>query len=141
MTCEKCEPTERSGRRTWVTLGVVAGVGAVMAIVAPAGNRSPSSASSVAAPSTAASGRVAVAVNDERFSPSPVSVAAGQSVELEFTRTTEESCATSVAFPELGITKELPLNEPVRVPVPADEDRTLAFQCGVGEHRGAVVIN
>ncbi len=137
MSCEKCEPKRRSGMRTWVTLGVVASVLAVLAIVGPEANRS----SAASAPSTAASGLVAIEVNDEGFSPSSVSIAAGQEVELEFTRTTEETCATSVSFPELGIKKELPLNQPVRVPVPAAQDRTLAFQCGVGDHRSAVVIN
>lgn len=62
-------------------------------------------------------------------------------MELEFTRTTEETCASSVVFPELGVTRELALNQPVRIAVPAEQPRTLAFQCGVGNHRSAVIIH
>jgi plastocyanin domain-containing protein len=89
---------------------------------------------------TAASGVVRVEVNERGFFPSSVAIAQGNPVQLEFTRTNEETCATSVVFPELSITKDLPLREPVRVSVPAERERTLAFQCGVGDHRSAVII-
>lgn len=86
-------------------------------------------------------GVVHVEVTDEGFTPSSVSVSPGEPLELEFLRTTEETCASSVAFPELGIRQPLALNEPVRIHVPASERRSLSFQCGVGDHRSAVIIN
>ena len=89
----------------------------------------------------ATSGLVRVEVNDRGFSPSSVTVAPDAPVELEFLRTTDETCASSVAFPELGITEPLAMNKPVRIKVPVSQRRTLAFQCGVGDHRSAVIIN
>jgi plastocyanin domain-containing protein len=137
MSCAECERQPRSSLRKWVVLGAMAGGVGLIMVVAPA-KGGPSTART---PSTLASGIVTVQVNDQGFFPSSISIGAGQAAELEFTRTTEETCAASVVFPELGITRELPLNRPVRVPVPADQTRTLAFQCGVGDHRSAVVIH
>lgn len=90
---------------------------------------------------TPAAGVVTVEVNDQGFSPSWVPVAPGIPVDLEFRRTTTETCASSVVFPELGVSQELALNRPVRIHVPASQRRTLSFQCGVGNHRSAVIIN
>lgn len=86
-------------------------------------------------------GPVSVAVNEEGFQPSRIEVPRGDPVTLRFTRTTEKTCATEVAFPELGLKKPLPLNQPVDVQVPAKESRTLAFQCGMGMYRSQLVIN
>ncbi len=86
-------------------------------------------------------GVVKIEVTDEGFSPSSVTLSPGAPVELEFLRTTDETCAHSVAFPELGIREPLALNKPVLVKVPASQRRSLVFQCGVGDHRSAVVIN
>jgi hypothetical protein len=136
MSCPECERRPQDGLRRWVVLAAAAGAVALIMVLAPA-----TGGPSTAQPSTIASGMVAVQVNDRGFFPPSVPIAAGQAAELEFTRTTDETCAASVVFPELGITKELPLNRPVRVPVPPNQTRTLAFQCGVGDHRSAVIIH
>lgn len=92
-------------------------------------------------PSAAAAGPIRIEVNDRGFSPSSVTLAPGAPVELEFLRTTDETCASSVVFPELGISEPLALNKPVRLQIPASQRQTLSFQCGVGDHRSAVIIN
>ncbi len=84
---------------------------------------------------------VQVEVTERGFSPSSITLSPGVPTELEFLRTTEETCASSVVFPELGVSEPLALHEPVRVKVPAMGPRTLSFQCGVGDHRSAVIIN
>lgn len=111
----------------WVLLaGGVVGVA-----IAPASDR----------PGPVAAGPIRIEVNDGGFSPSSVTLAPGAPVELEFLRTTEETCASSVIFPELGISEPLALNKPVRLAIPASQPRTLSFQCGVGNYRSAVIIN
>jgi plastocyanin domain-containing protein len=55
-------------------------------------------------------------------------------------RTTDKTCATEVVFPELGVRKQLPLNQPVVVDIPTDSARTLNFQCGMAMYKGMLVV-
>lgn len=84
---------------------------------------------------------VAIVAGDEGFKPSRVEVKQGQTTTLRFTRTSDKTCATKVVFPEIKLEKDLPLNKPVDVPVPTVKSRTLAFQCGMGMYKSAVVVN
>jgi plastocyanin domain-containing protein len=86
------------------------------------------------------SGRIAIRADDKGFTPSSVNVAKGAHTTLVFTRTTDDTCAKDVVFPELKLKKALPLNQPVDVDVPTDSARTLAFTCGMGMFNSSVVI-
>ncbi len=99
--------------------------------------------SSEATPATnpaPASGTVNVTVGDDGFKPSNVTAIKGQPLTLEFKRTSDKTCATQVAFPELNLTKDLPLNTPVAINVPTEQARKLTFQCGMGMFKSSVVI-
>lgn len=97
-------------------------------------------AGAVAGVATAKAKAIAVTLDQDGFSPSHVQVAKGEPTTLVFTRKVEKTCATEVAFPELKLTKALPLNEPVAVEVPSGEARTLTFQCGMGMFKSKVVV-
>lgn len=89
---------------------------------------------------TADSSNVKITVSDHGFVPSSIQAKRGQSLTLEFTRVSDQTCAKQVVFPELNLTKDLPLNAPVSIQVPTDAARTLTFQCGMGMYKSAVVI-
>jgi plastocyanin domain-containing protein len=72
--------------------------------------------------------------------PSSIAVQRGKPVTLEFVRTSDNTCATEVSFPALGINKPLPLNSPVDVPVPTDMSKTYSFACGMGMFKGQLVV-
>lgn len=91
-------------------------------------------------PGNAEMSKVNVLVNENGFSPSLITAGKGGPLMLEFTRTTERTCAKQVVIPALGISKDLPLNSPVTVHVPADQPGTYTFQCGMGMLKGSVVI-
>ncbi|HKO53412.1 MAG TPA: cupredoxin domain-containing protein [Polyangiaceae bacterium] len=83
---------------------------------------------------------IAVTADERGFTPAAVETQHGSKLTLRFTRTTDATCADKVVFPEVGIEQVLPLKQPVDVIVPTDKARTLAFQCGMGMFKSAVLI-
>jgi plastocyanin domain-containing protein len=86
-------------------------------------------------------GAVQVIADDNGFKPSSVTFKKGAPASLVFLRTTDETCATEVVFPELNVKKELPKGQPVTIDIPTDKEQTLTFQCGMGMYKSAVVIH
>ncbi len=90
-----------------------------------------------------AAGQLRVTAGEHGFVPASLSIpkgAPGSIAVVTFVRTTDQTCATEVVFPELNITRPLPLNEAVPVEVPTDTGKTLSFQCGMAMYKGALVV-
>lgn len=102
-----------------------------------AGTGTSAGAASAAAP---ASGTIDVKADENGFSPSTITLKKGESATLRFKRTTEDTCADKVVFPDLKVTKDLPVNQPVEVAIDTKEARTLGFECGMGMYKSKVVI-
>lgn len=85
-------------------------------------------------------GQVDITASDKGFQPSSVTVKKGAPATLVFTRTTDETCATKVVFPQLSLEKDLPKGQPVAISVPTDKEQTLTFQCGMGMYKSSVVV-
>jgi plastocyanin domain-containing protein len=84
-----------------------------------------------------------VVADEHGFTPASLAVAKGMpgsTAAVTFVRTTDKTCATEVVFPELGVRKDLPLNQPVAVDIPTDSARTLTFQCGMAMYKGMLVV-
>lgn len=97
----------------------------------------PSGAARAAVP---VDGHLRVEAGEDGFSPATVAIAKGQKLTLDFVRTSQNTCATEVVFPELKLEKKLPLAETVPIEIPTGEARTLAFQCGMGMYKSKIVI-
>jgi plastocyanin domain-containing protein len=85
-----------------------------------------------------------VTVGQHGFEPTSFKVAGGPLgtyTRVSFIRTTDETCATEVVFPDLKIDQKLPLNQVVNVSIPVDAPKTLSFQCGMGMYKGAIVVS
>jgi plastocyanin domain-containing protein len=96
---------------------------------------------STSEPVAAQSGPVAITVGEEGFKPNKVKLKKGAPASLVFTRTTDETCATEVVFPQLDIKKELPKGQAVSITIPTDKEQNLTFQCGMGMYKSSVVVN
>lgn len=84
--------------------------------------------------------RIAIQADEKGFTPSSVTLKKGQPAVLVFTRTTDDTCAKQVVFSEIGLKKDLPLNQPAEVEIPTAASRTLSFACGMGMFKGSVVV-
>lgn len=85
--------------------------------------------------------RVAVTASDEGYTPSTITVKAGQPVTLVFTRTTTSSCLEKVLIPTQKVDKDLPVNEPVEITFTPASPGTIEFTCGMEMFRGEVKVN
>lgn len=104
---------------------------------APAASAAPAAASTLGE----VKGKVvAISAGEEGFKPNDVKIAKGEETTLVFTRTTKDTCADKVVFPDLKIEKDLPLNQPVAIVVPVGEAKTYGFQCGMGMYKSKVVV-
>ena len=84
--------------------------------------------------------RVDIVVNEKGFEPSLVTIKKDEETTLVFTRTSKNTCADAVVFPELKIDKMLPLNQAVAIVVPVKEPHTYVFQCGMGMYKSKVIV-
>lgn len=89
----------------------------------------------------AAAASVRVVVDAQGFQPARVRLPPGERTQITFVRTTDQTCATEVVFPELDIRRPLPLNEPVVVDLPAQASGELSFACGMDMIRGVAVLD
>jgi hypothetical protein len=97
-------------------------------------------ASASAAPLEIVGKRVDIDVGEHGFTPSEIHVKKGEPTTLVFTRTSNSTCAFDVVFAELDVKKDLPMNRPVPIVVPVDEERTLTFTCGMKMYKSSVII-
>jgi plastocyanin domain-containing protein len=85
-----------------------------------------------------------VTADEHGFTPPSLKIPSGgpgSHGTVSFVRTTNDTCATEVVFPDLQLKKDLPLNQVVKVDLPTDAAKTLSFQCGMGMYKGAVVVS
>jgi plastocyanin domain-containing protein len=89
----------------------------------------------------AAEGRVIeITASNEGYTPSTVEAKKGESLVLRFTRTTKSECLAQVVFPELKISRDLPMNKPVEIAVKADKAGKIPFQCGMAMIHGSINV-
>jgi plastocyanin domain-containing protein len=84
--------------------------------------------------------RVDITVGPEGYSPASVDAKVGESLVLRFTRKTKSGCLEQVVFPDLKITKDLPLDKTVEIAVKADKAGKIKWQCGMAMVFGSVNV-
>jgi plastocyanin domain-containing protein len=105
---------------------------------APTAAPAPVSSAPVVAPKEG--GVIAITADAMGFTPAEVHATPGVPLTLIFTRTSDNTCAKEIVFPELKVRRPLPLNQAVAIALPTQEARTYRFQCGMAMWEGSVVI-
>jgi membrane fusion protein, heavy metal efflux system len=111
------------------------GLGAPAPVPAPAVRVAP------AAASPAPEQTVKIMVTKDGFSPAKLTLKSGTPAKITFVRTTNETCATEVAFPSLKIKRPLPLNQPVVIEFTPAKGKDIEFACGMAMFKGAIVVD
>jgi len=83
--------------------------------------------------------RVPVEVGKEGYAPDKIAAKAGEKLVLVFTRTYDTECGRYVKVAG-GEAKELPLNQPVEIPVDVPQSGNVKFVCGMDMMTGTVVV-
>jgi thiol-disulfide isomerase/thioredoxin len=89
-------------------------------------------------PSTTAT----ILVTENGFEPGNVTVPAGVPVVLTFERKTDQTCATEVVLTVDGtrIERELPLDQPVEVPLTFSTPEVITYACGMDMLHGTITV-
>ena len=82
---------------------------------------------------------VEIKITEKGYQPDQVTVEAGVTTTLVFTRTSEDACGDAVVIPSQKIDKKIPLNDPTSVTITPEKAGELSFACGAGEHKGKIV--
>ncbi len=86
-------------------------------------------------------GAIKIHITSNGYEPMSVPVPANRKVTLAFLRSGSPNCGAKVVFPELGLTKEIPLGGMALVEIPPSPSGELRFTCGMGMYRGRLVIS
>jgi plastocyanin domain-containing protein len=83
---------------------------------------------------------VHLTVTDAGFEPAQVTIAKDRPIILTVTRKTDQTCAREIVFKDLDLTRDLPLNQEVRIELPARPAGTLNYACGMDMIKGSLVV-
>jgi plastocyanin domain-containing protein len=83
---------------------------------------------------------VQLAVTNEGFVPSQVTVKAGKPVQLVVTRRTERTCATEIVMKDFGVKEALPLDKAVTVSVTPKKAGDYRYACGMDMIAGVLKV-
>src|SRR5205807_621928 len=83
---------------------------------------------------------IRIRITPAGFDPARIEIPAGKPVTLVFERSGDPNCGNKVVFPDLGLTRDVPLGVMASVEIPARSSGELKFACGMGMYRGALVV-
>ncbi len=128
----------RSGAKAAVSTGLKAGE---RVVVAPFGLSEGMRVQVASEPAKVAGDSITIELTGAGYSPELVEIPAGKPTKLVFVRKVEDTCATAVDFPGLGLHAETPLNKPVTVEIPAQQaGKEIAFTCPMNMYKGKAVV-
>src|SRR5947209_7269487 len=84
---------------------------------------------------------IKINVSSSGYEPSQISVKNAEKVALAFNRTDSQNCAGTVLFPQLNISRQLPIGETVIIELTPNEAGEITFSCGMGMYKGKVIVN
>ena len=129
--------TKRNGWMAVLGIVGVLALGLGVAGCAGGGTEQATDTATEAAPALAS--EVTIEVTDAGSVPAVVNVPKGQPATLVVTRRTAETCATEMVFVHNKEKHDLPLDQTVRIELPADRPDSIDYACAMDMIKGKVV--
>ncbi|MBS1791061.1 MAG: efflux RND transporter periplasmic adaptor subunit [Acidobacteria bacterium] len=83
---------------------------------------------------------VSIVLSEKGYDPPSIQLRRDVPARLIFTRTAEATCGTEVELPELGIRRQLPLNQPVAIDFTPQKSGEITFACGMNMLKGKLIV-
>ena len=81
-----------------------------------------------------------VKITERGYEPYVLKFRRGIRTRITFVRTTDATCANELVFPEFGIKRDLPLNQPVVITLSPTKKGEFSFTCGMNMMRGKLIV-
>lgn len=81
-----------------------------------------------------------VKITERGYEPYILKFRRGIRTRITFVRTTNNTCANEVVFPEFGIKRDLPLNQPIVITLVPRKKGEFSFTCGMNMMRGKLIV-
>ncbi|PKH06165.1 cupredoxin domain-containing protein [Moritella sp. Urea-trap-13] len=81
-----------------------------------------------------------IIVENGTYQPSHIRLSSDQAATLTFLRKDESPCAATLLFPDMEISENLPLNQPVTIALPPMPAGEYPFHCQMQMYRGQLKI-
>jgi Cu+-exporting ATPase len=132
----------QAGMSRWRSCALLAALAlAVLTASCKSGSSGPEGVARADEPNSPDARRVDVTAGPGGYSPAVIQAKSGERLVLRFTRTAKGECMSKVVFPDLKITKDLPLGAPVEIAIKAEKPGKIPFECGMAMARGSVDVS
>jgi len=81
-----------------------------------------------------------VRITERGFEPATLTVRRGIRIRITFLRTADNTCAKEVVFPDFGVKRDLPLNQPVVITLMPNRRGEFRFTCGMNMMNGKLIV-
>ena len=112
---------------------------AALSLLAPGALLAGCTSASASAPRKTAN-QVDITITSDGFQPAEIQARAGVPLHLVITRTTDKTCAKEIVIKDLGVRKELPLNQAVAIDVTPKQTGQLRYACGMDMVSGVIIV-
>lgn len=83
---------------------------------------------------------ISITLTEKGYDPPSIKLRRDIPARLIFTRKAEATCGTEIEFPDLGIRRQLPLNQPVSIEFTPQKSGEFTFACGMNMLKGKLIV-
>lgn len=83
---------------------------------------------------------ITIHLTERGYRPASFTLKKGIRTRLTFVRKTDATCGQQLVIPAYGVSRDLPLNQPVTVTITPRRTGSFSFTCGMNMLRGRIMV-